>query len=303
MKDLEKQLEEAKALLASLEEKKKQQETLFIKGFDKDLKCRGYQFEVVYDTGTGATGTLTLCTDAVFHFCRNIQQVHEYYSCNGDNRYCYVRVLGDLVEDNEKCGSNKIEIVREIVGEELNTLLCKTNGNTGLFNSGSFNSGNFNSGYHNSGYYNSGDRNSGEYNSGDRNSGDRNSGIFNKCNRSTGAFNTKEMPIRIFNKQTHLLWEDFKKTQFYQAIMRSSFKLNRWVEYTNEEMKQDKKKELIGGYLKTYTYEEACANWWNNMSEENKKIIMEFEYFDAEVFKEITGIDVRKEQTTEENNN
>ena len=331
MEDSEKQIKEAKELLASLEEKKKQQSTLFIKGFDKDLKCRNYQFEVgkVYDTG--ATGKLALCTDTVFHFCRNIQQVHEYYSCDRDNRYCYIRVLGDLVEDDDKCGSNKIEIVREIVAEELAFLLGKINGNAGLFNSGDcnsgdhnsgycnsgdhnsgdYNSGDRNSGYHNSGdcnsgscnsgdcnsgNYNSGDRNSGSYNSGDRNSGDHNIGIFNKCDHSTGAFTTKEMPIIIFNKQTNLLWRDFKKTQFYQAIMTAPFRLTEWVNYTNEEKAQDKEKELIVGYLKTYTYEEACANWWNAMSEESKKIIMDFKYFDAEVFKEITGIDVRKER-------
>ena len=104
------------------------------------------------------------------------------------------------------------------------------------------------------------------------------------------------MPIIIFNKQTNLLWRDFKKTQFYQAIMTAPFRLTEWVYYTNEEKAQDKEKELIVGYLKTYTYEEACANWWNAMSEESKKIIMDFKYFDAEVFKEITGIDVRKER-------
>jgi hypothetical protein len=56
--------------------------------------------------------------------------------------------------------------------------------------------------------------------------------------------------------------------------------------------KKTKAKKLIGGYLKSYTYKEACKNWWNGMSRKNKAIICSMPNFDANVFKEITGIEV-----------
>lgn len=51
-------------------------------------------------------------------------------------------------------------------------------------------------------------------------------------------------------------------------------------------------KELISGYLKTYTMEEAWANWWDKLDDENREIIKEIPNFDPEIFKDITGIDI-----------
>ena len=130
---------------------------MYIKGFDKDLKCRGFQFEVggVYDTGYKKE-ELELCSKTVFHFCASLEKVHEYYDCsNEENRYCEIEVLGELIYDENKCGSNKIKILREITGEELEILKGHKNGNTGLFNSGDSNSGNYNSGDLDSGNANS----------------------------------------------------------------------------------------------------------------------------------------------------
>ena len=97
---------------------------MYIKGFDKDLKCIGFQFEVggAYDTGYKKE-ELELCSETVFHFCDSLEKVHEYYDCsNEENRYCEIEVLGELIYDENKCGSNKIRVVREIIGEELEIL-------------------------------------------------------------------------------------------------------------------------------------------------------------------------------------
>jgi hypothetical protein len=108
-----------------------------IKGFDKDLKCRGFQFEIgkTYDTGA-EDNNLKLCTDTVFHYCDSLEKVHQYYNCDKNNRYCEIAVIGKEIGDGEKYGSNRIKIIREIVGDELNILLGKINGNSGLFNTG-----------------------------------------------------------------------------------------------------------------------------------------------------------------------
>ena len=291
---------------------------MYIKGFDKKLRCRGFQFKVggVYDTGA-KDDNLKLCSNTVFHFCDSIEKVHKFYNCSGDNRYCEIEVLGGLVSDNVKCGSNRIRIVREITGEELNIAKGLINGNTGLFNSGNRNSGdrnsgnrnsgNSNSGYSNSGNYcsgnycsgnynsgncNSGYSNSGNRNSGDYNSGDYNSGDYNSADGCNGFFCTKDPEVYIFNKPSGMTQKEFRNSKYYNALISSDFMLSEWIRYTEEEMTQDSDKELTEGYLKTYSYMEACTNWWANMTEENRKIVMKIPNFDPDIFKEITGIDV-----------
>lgn len=241
-----------------------------IKGFDKNLCCRGVQFEVgkIYDTGA-KDDKIRLCSNTVYHYCDNIEQVHTHYSCDPahQNRFCEIEVLGAEVTDGEKCGSNKIKLVREIVGDDLKTLIGQINGNTGLFNSGDCNSGD----------YNSGNRNSGDYNSGDYNSGD-----FNSCDFSSGFFCSKgDDNIRMFNKPSGMSYREYLDSEYFKAMRSSPFELTYWDDSQNR--------------LVTRPYKEACALWWKNMEEKNKKIIQQMPNFDADVFMEITGIDIRED--------
>lgn len=293
---------------------------MYIKGFDKDLRCRGMQFEVGKEYSTGvADADISLCTNTVFHFCDSLRKVHTHYSVipEEDNRFCEIEVLGALISDDTKCGSNRIRIVREILGDELNIMRGLTNGNAGIFNSGDWNSGNFNSGDCNSGYINSGDRNSGDFNSGSRNSGDwnsgsRNSGDWNsgRCNSgshnsgnwnsgdwnsgnyNSGFFCTNSPKLRLFNKETDFTMEEFIKTEWYAVLTSGKFNLTKWRAYTDEEKAQDEQKRFIDGELITIPYKEACANWWASLSEKDKAIIKTIPNFDANIFAEITGIDI-----------
>ena len=360
---------------------------MYIKGFDKNLKCRNFQFEVGKVYNTGYTEDLNLCSNTVFHFCDSLEKVHNYYDCSDeDNRYCEIEVLGEVVSDGSKMGSNKIKILREITGEELDLLKGRKNGNTGVFNTGyknsgddnsgdrntgnhndgeansgnrntgycntgCRNSGNFNagdrnsgdfntgyrnaghnntggkndgnynsgysnsgdnntgdrntgswnsgdwngggrnSGYNNSGFFNSGDFNSGDYNTGSMNSGNGNSGYFNSCDGSSGIFCTEEPTVKIFDKDTNMTMREFRDSKYYKALKSSQFILEKWIKYT-EEKKNDEERMGTSGYLKEYTYKEACANWWDKMTEANKKIVMSIPNFDADKFYEITGIRV-----------
>ena len=274
---------------------------MFIKGFDKDLKCRGYQFEIgkeyKIDLPEGYTLTARdLCSDKVFHFCDSLEKVHAHYNCaDAINRFCEIEVLGQFCETEDKCGSNHIKIIREITGAELQIMKGLTNGNTGLFNSGDCNSGyrnsgDCNSGYRNSGdcnsgYRNSGDCNSGNRNSGNRNSGYRNSGIFNKTNGSNGVFCNQEPTICIFNVQTNMTLSEFYKSKYWFAITSSYFPLTEWVEEPNNS---------TGGKLIARTYQEACRMWWDGMSDKNKAIVKDMPNFDIDVFCDITGIDKKE---------
>lgn len=100
------------------------------------------------------------------------------------------------------------------------------------------------------------------------------------------------MNIRIFNKPSGMGLSEFFNSKYYYAIISAPFYLTEWISYTDKEMDTEEKR-LIGGYLKKYTFKDACRNWWANLTEENKKIIMETPNFDPKIFLNITGIDVR----------
>lgn len=169
--------------------------------------------------------------------------------------------------------------------------------NTGINNTGENNSGDFNSGYRNSGDRNSGNWNSGYFNSGNGNSGNWNSGNWNSgygnsTKRSAGIFNSEEGKVRMFNKETDLTWDEISHPHFVE------FWLNKWVEedeMTEEEKIANPDFSINKGYLKTFEWEEAWANFWRNTDEENRQKFLNLPNFDAEVFKSITGIDVTKE--------
>ena len=236
-----------------------------IKGMDKNMRCSGFQFEIGKEYKIETNGRpLELCSDTVFHYCKSLSQVHNYYSCkNEENRYFEIEVLGEEVTDGEKCGSNHIKIVREIVGAELAALKGLNGTNTGLFNSGYMNSG------------------------------DRNSGVANKCNYSNGVFcNEDDMNIRIFNKPSGMSLRDFYRSRYWSALCGAEFNLTELVYYTDEEKAADPEKERKGGYLKVNSYEESWAKWWEALSEEDKQTIKEIPNFDPEIFKNITGIAV-----------
>ena len=83
------------------------------KGFDENLKCRGFQYEIgkeyVHD------GEVELCSSG-FHACTNPFDVLDYYDANGKNRFCVVEQYGTIkYEDKDsKQSSSKIKIKAEI---------------------------------------------------------------------------------------------------------------------------------------------------------------------------------------------
>ena len=77
--------------------------------------------------------------------------------------------------------------------------------------------------------------------------------------------------------------------------------MNKWIpeaDMTDEQKKSDPEFYIRGGYLKTYSWEEAWANYWRDSDEEEKQKVLNLPNFDAVIFKEITGIDVEQPKTT-----
>ena len=272
------------------------------KATDLDGKCRDFQFEVgkTYKKNTKKED-LECCTDKVFHFCRELNSVWNYY--NEDNSRLFEVIAGDYVKDGDKYGTNEITLIREIKGDELKELLNSGNRNSGNRNSGDRNSGDYNSGNHNSGNCNSGnrnsgDRNSGDYNSGNRNSGncnsgDRNSGDWNSGDWNSGYFNTNEPLVRIFEKETELKRSDIDFPSWLQ------FDLTVWVSHdtATEEEKEEHKQEITtcGGFLKTLNYKEAFTLAYNKTTDNEKRQLFELPNFDCDIFTKISGAECKED--------
>ena len=81
------------------------------KGFDKDLKCRGFQYEIGKEYETGSAKAC----ESGFHACENPLDVFSYYP-PADSRFCEVEQSGEIDKDSDdsKIASTKIKIGAEI---------------------------------------------------------------------------------------------------------------------------------------------------------------------------------------------
>ena len=82
------------------------------KGFDKDLKCRCFQYEI---GKTYEESTAELC-ESGFHACERPLDVFKYYAPGKMSRYCEVNlddVSDQMSNDSKRCGK-KISVKAEI---------------------------------------------------------------------------------------------------------------------------------------------------------------------------------------------
>ena len=80
------------------------------KGFNSDMTCRGFQYEVGKEYE--CEGGVALCSNG-FHACENPLDVLDHYD-NVDGKYCEVEQYGEIVSDNRKTASSRIKINAEI---------------------------------------------------------------------------------------------------------------------------------------------------------------------------------------------
>ena len=271
------------------------------KAFDKDLKCRGFQYKV--GKTYVHTEAMKMCAKG-FHFCKKLKDVFNYYPKDNNTRVCEI-VAEDIVTEGDKSVTNTITILREISKEEINSGDynsghynsgdCNSGHyNSGHYNSGKYNSGHYNSGNHNSGDCNSGHYNSGKYNSGHYNSGKYNSGHYNSGNHNSGYFNTTTPKVRLFNKDTDL---EFNDKRIQKLLSLNVLPILQWISERNmneEEKKNNPSYKTCQGYLKN-----TGRNDYSKLTKENKELILSLPGFDDTIFKAITGVSLLEEETIE----
>ena len=295
------------------------------KVFNSDWTCRGKQYSC---PGIFEEFVSPSVCNVGMHFCKNAADCFRYYDFDPNNHVAEVIAHGTVAEGEDKCATNKLEIVREIPWAEVldivntgkactgrcnsgdcNSGNCNSGDcNSGNCNSGNCNSGNCNSGNRNSGDCNSGNRNSGDCNSGNRNSGNWNSGNWNSGNRnsgdwnatsfSNGCFNTVSPKIYMFNKPTDWTfgrWFNCRARRLLNDIDDCQLEYVYLPDMTDEEKAAHPEAETTGGYLKERTTADNARKWWAGLSADDRNVILSLPNFDAAIFKEITGVDVSKD--------
>ena len=254
------------------------------KVFNRDWTCRGFQYEV---GKTYETEEEPICCRRGFHFCDKLVNCFNYYTFDSNNKVAIVEILGDVDISGDKSCTNKLHILKELtwyeVLEMVNTGDCNTgNRNTGNCNTGDYNTGDYNTGYRNTGYCNT---------------GNYNTGCCNTGNYNTGCFNTLNSNMTFFNQLSNWTYSDWNSSKAKAILDTMPMNTLKWVDLvsmTAIEKEFNTEYETTGGYLKMFkATKEDKQTWWNNLSDKYKEEVLSLPNFNADIFEEITGINVR----------
>ena len=298
------------------------------KVFDPDWTCRGFQYQVgeCYEMDE-----MPVVCEKGFHFCEKLIDCYDYYSFDENNKVAEIIAYGDIdiAENEKKICTNKIKIERKINWNEVLAIVntgknCtglgnigndnsgdgnrgdrnSGDGNRGDGNSGDYNKGNCNNGYSNSGNYNGGSYNKGNYNNGNDNSGNDNngcgnSGDYNNGNNNSGSCNNGSYNSGNYNNGNYNI-SDYSNGCF-NTKRTKMFLFNQLSDWTLKDWHDSEAKRILDVYVSVSPIEktkEEMLKWqqqnWNQLSQEQKNIVMAIPNFDKKIFKQITGIDVDK---------
>lgn len=221
-------------------------------GNSKQYTCPG-KFEEDVD--------VSVCHQGM-HFCRRAVDCFNYYSFNPQNKVAEVIAYGKISENGDKCCTDKLQIVREVPWSELLEIVNTGSGCTGY-----------------------------------RNSGNRNSGNWNQCEYSNGCFNTESPKIFLFNQLSEWTFSDWVRSRVRDILfaMPAAHQYVHLIEMSEEEKRACPNAETTIGYLKKLddnSLQRKRQEWYDGLSEEDKKEIKNLPNFDRGIFKKITGIDV-----------
>jgi hypothetical protein len=300
--------------------------------FDPDWKCLQKQYScpgMFYEDVNIDLGHHGM------HFCLNILNCFQFYQFSAEYHIAEVIAHGKIMQDNDKCVTDKLEIVREIPWSEVLHMVntgsyntgygntgeydagCWNTGdnntgswntgdynvgndnagcnNTGSYNTGCWNAGNGNAGNHNAGNRNTGNRNFGDWNTGSYNTGEWNTGDWNISSFNTGCFCTEKPKLKFFNKPSDWDYEDWVWSKARHILNEMPYWTTEWVR--EEDMTEDEKEQftssvITGGFLRKSQNIFERQKWWDALSKKDKEIVMSLPNFDANIFKECTGITV-----------
>lgn len=230
------------------------------KVFNPDWTCKGKQYTC---PGTFEEDVNPSVCNVGMHFCKNAADCFRYYGFDPNNHVAEVIAHGTVAECENKCATNKLEIVREIPWAEVLEIV-----NTGKACTGRCNSGN------------------------------RNSGDWNATSFSNGCFNTVSPKIYMFNKPTDWTFEQWfncRARRLLNEIDDCPLEYVYLSDMTDEEKAAHPEAETTGGYLRKRTTADNARKWWAGLSADDQNVILSLPNFDAAIFKEITGVDVSKD--------
>ena len=239
--------------------------------FESDWTCRGKQYTCPGEFKEYVTPKV--CS-AGMHFCPDLKDCFEYYQNNPNNHCAEVIALDEVVQEDNKCATNHLQIIREIPWDEVLKRVNQGKGCTGICNTGN--------------------RNTGDCNTGDCNTGNRNTGDWNSASFSNGVFCTEEPEILIFNKPSGMTFRQWRDSAACHLLNQIQFMPNVWVwddDMTDEEKEAHPEYKTTGGFLKILDTSDCCVRWWESLDEYQRYIIRYIPNFDAAIFKQITGID------------
>ena len=236
------------------------------KVFNPDWTCTpGNNFKQYTCPGTFEEDVNVKVYSRGMHFCKNLVDCFKYQSFDPENKVAEVIAHGEIDERDNKCCTNKLEIVREIPWSEVLERVNQGKGCTGS-------------------------RNTGDCNTGNHNTGDWNYSSFN-----SGCFNTSEHKILMFDEPSDWTYRDWLNSRAYWILFGMPKVVTTWVyacDMTDEEKAAHPEHVTTGGYLKKLDEKDVAQDYWNSLSENQKQIILSLPNFDKEKFYQCTGIRV-----------
>ncbi len=238
---------------------------------DGGLQCRNMTYEV--GKSYVLNGNPELC-ERGFHFCRRLVDCFAWYESS--SRICEVEASGVVIDGSDgKSVTDHIRIVRELDRHEVIDIANIGKGCTGIRNSG---------------YRNSGDWNSGNWNSGDGNSGD-----WNSTNYSAGVLCTREPECLIFDRPSGMTLREWRDSEAANLMDGIDVDSDLWIcadNMTDEEKAAHPDFATAGGYLRRGIGKLDFAGWWTKLNDDERAVILAIPNFDADKWKQITGIEV-----------